>query len=130
MTVSLRGTYIFFSSHLCVMHVKAPFIKLCCFVYSFNQGNAVLVLFHKHHLLSKSEFVSHSELLLSLLYADVLCNIVSQNLNQSNLFYIFSLFCYMTYFCSTKKCAAFCSINNKIIPFSFIICLKSYFVKK
>ncbi len=47
---------IFFSSCLCIMHVKVVFIITALLCLQRNQGNAILPLFHKRHLLAESSF--------------------------------------------------------------------------
>ncbi len=61
--MSLMGTYclqksfdgIFFSSYLHIIHNRAVFISSGPICYSGIQGNTILQLFHKHHLLAESE---------------------------------------------------------------------------
>ncbi len=50
-----KKVYMVFSFHLAsIMHLNSV-NKCCTLLYSCNQGNTVLLLFHKGHLLAKTE---------------------------------------------------------------------------
>ncbi len=74
---------IFFSSCLCIIHIKVVFINaalLCLQHQPGKKGNTILRLFHKRHLLSESEFAfSISPSAVFVLFRYVSRSIISKN---------------------------------------------------